>query len=78
MNTPLPACLRKYAHLIESVSDERGGDDGYWVYLKTGWRYNDGTYCVHEDTPTACAKEMTSAERCTDDCCQAPKPKRAP
>lgn len=59
----LPACLAKYRHLIKSVSDERDGpnDDGYWVYLKDGYSW-DGCSAVHEASPTACAREMSSVE----------------
>jgi len=69
--TDLPKCLRKYADKIESVSDERGSDDGYWVYLAAGWRTPDGeTHCVHEDNPTQCAREMKHITPCTvKGCC---------
>jgi hypothetical protein len=71
----LPKCLRKFADKIESVSDERQGyegDDGYWVYLVTGWRDDEGeTHCIHEDNPMQCAKRMKHIQRCTvPGCCQ--------
>lgn len=67
----LPACLRKFASKIESVSDERGTDQGYWVYLVKGWRDDEGeTHCIHEDTPAECAKLMRHITRCaTPGCC---------
>ncbi len=67
----LPACLKKYAHLIEEVSDERDTDDGYWVYLKPGYWHPPGeVHCVHEDTPRECAAEMKYVEKCNRDCCK--------
>lgn len=69
----LPKCLRKFADRIESVSDERSGydgDDGYWVYLASGWRDPDGeTHCVHENSPSACAKLMKAIVPCTSPGC---------
>lgn len=69
LRTKLPACLRKYSRLIESVSDERGSGDGYWVYLVKGWIDHGGTHCVHEDTPEECAEMMSMVERCTEPGC---------
>ncbi len=73
--TELPKCLRKYAGIIESVSDERDSDDGYWVYFVEGWRDDEGeTHCVHEDTPAECAKKVKHATRCNDPkCCKPAK-----
>lgn len=71
----LPKCLQKYAAVIDEVSDERASGDGYWVYLKTGWRDDEGeTHCVHEETPAECAKRMTHLTRCTIPGCCAPHP----
>lgn len=64
----LPKCLKRYAHLIAEVSDERRGDDGYWVYLIPGyWSPDDETHCIHEDNPTECARVMKGVEPCP--CC---------
>lgn len=70
----LPKCLRKYAAVIESVSDERSGydgDDGYWVYLTTGWwSPEDETHCIHENNPRECAAKLRYVARCTKvGCC---------
>lgn len=69
--TALPKCLTEFAHLIESVSDERGNGDGYWVYLVTGWTDPDGeTHCIHEPSPAKCAREMKHVRKCkTPGCC---------
>lgn len=69
--TELPKCLRKYADRIADVSDDRGNDDGYWVYLASGWRDPDGeTHCIHEDSPSAAANLMLQIIRCTrPGCC---------
>jgi hypothetical protein len=66
----LPACLKRFAHMIDEISDERGGGDGYWVYLKAGWIDADGeTHCVHEDTPKECALAMGGVVKCEGACC---------
>jgi hypothetical protein len=67
----LPKCLRKYADKIREVSDERDSDDGYWVYLASGYRDDEGeTHCIHEDTPTECAAKMKYITKCTKlGCC---------
>lgn len=72
--TELPKCLRKFADKIESVSDERGSDDGFWVYLIERWRDDEGeTHCIHEDNPKECATLMPHIQRCTDpNCCNQP------
>lgn len=67
----LPVPLRPYAGMIEEVSDERSSGNGYWVYLVAGLRYYDGTHCVHEDTPRACAFAMANVEPCSLECCEA-------
>jgi hypothetical protein len=64
----LPACLKPFAHLIEEVSDERKGEDGYWVYLVPGYCHpGDETHCVHRDTLAECVREMGSIQKCP--CC---------
>jgi hypothetical protein len=66
----LPKCLQKYADKIAEVSDERGDDDGYWVYLVKGWRDDEGeTHCIHEDNPRECALRMKNIVRCTTPGC---------
>ncbi len=66
----LPRPLKRFAHLISEVSDERSTDEGYWVYLIKGWRDDEGeTHCIHEDNPTECAKRMTHLQRCTTPGC---------
>lgn len=42
--------LKKYGHMIESISDERGNGDGIWVYLKDGFIWDNDTHQVHEET----------------------------
>ena len=77
--TDLPKCLQKYADKIAEVSDERTPHDrhdrvgdGYWVYLKEGWREPDGeTHAIHEDNPRDCARLMKWVVPCTDPkCCR--------
>lgn len=66
----LPSCLRKYASIIESVSDERDSGDGIWVYLAKGLRDSDGeTHCIHEETLRECVFQLERVVRCTEPGC---------
>jgi len=44
---------------IDEIWDERGDDNGYWIYFKPGW-INDmtETHCIHEDTVKECFKHL--------------------
>lgn len=55
---------------VQGVSDERFGvnDDGFWVYLKSGWNNGDGgEHAIHEDTPEECLRLLQHIEPCH--CC---------
>ena len=50
---------------VREFSDERSSGDGYWLYLKAGWRNDNGhEHAIHEDTPEQCLRELTSVEIC--------------
>ena len=69
----LPKSLEKFRDKISDVDDMRSSGEGYWVYLKEGWRDPDGeTHCIHEDTIRECAKLMKWIEPCTDPTCCRP------
>lgn len=59
--------------LVESVSDERGCDQGIWAYLKPGWRFED-THIVHEDTITQVLARLKEAEPCACMDCRKARP----
>jgi hypothetical protein len=48
---------------VQSVSDERSGGDGVWVYLKPGFKYFD-VHQIHEDTPSGCLRVLPFIDRC--------------
>lgn len=66
----LPRALKRYGKWIDAVSDERGSDDGYWVYLVPGWQNSNdpGCHIIHEDSPAACAKAWLIEPCSCDDC----------
>jgi hypothetical protein len=72
----LPGTLKQYAAKIESVSDERGSDNGYWVNLNNGWK--DGSdplgagHTIHEDTQSDCSRAMASVMLCDCEDCKNP------
>ena len=50
---------------VADVSDERDTGDGYWVYLKPGWRWaDDYVHIIHEDTPAECLRELRAIIPC--------------
>lgn len=55
---------------VESVSDERGSGDGYWVYLHPGWCKEPELNSIHEETPLECLRELRYIHpcRCSDYC----------
>jgi hypothetical protein len=67
----LPKCLERYRSKIEEISDERGMDQGYWVYLIPGWQnsFDPSCHIIHEDNPTQCSKVLRYIEPCDcNDC----------
>lgn len=70
-NSATPMKLRK-EHIHEQWS-EAGSGDGYWISLKTGWKWAGdplgAVHCIHEDTKTAAMREDVMPCDC-DDCRQ--------
>jgi len=66
----LPAALRKYAKVIDEISDERSLDQGYWIYLKPGWINTlHDLHQIHEDTLKECVavlKNFVTECNCND------------
>lgn len=54
---------------VQEISDERGMDDGFWIYLKSGWIDPIGSeaHHIHEDTPAEAYKYLKWIAPC--DCC---------
>lgn len=69
-----PATLKRYASKIQSIDDERGTQNGYWVNLKNGWiDAESGCHAIHEDTLAACATRFEFVEPCVcSDCKRVP------
>lgn len=69
----LPKTLQRYAARIAEYSDERGSDNGIWLYYRAGWKSaSDPMGCQHqdhEDTVQELAVCARDAVRCDcDDC----------
>jgi hypothetical protein len=64
----IPKTLRKYAHMIESIDDERGIQNGYWVNLRPGYETGNDkfspTHQIHEDTIKTCADALYDCVPC--------------
>jgi hypothetical protein len=57
---------------VESVSDERAYNSGYWVYLKPGWiNTMTETHCIHEDTVKTCCDYFRYVAPCDCEQCAA-------
>jgi hypothetical protein len=69
----LPAGLVKLAQdpRVDEILDERGDDNGYWVYLKPGWINTwHETHSIHEMTQAECIKVFNDAVKpCTCEGC---------
>lgn len=68
----IPKTLQRFSSKIQSMDDERDTQNGYWIYLRRGWKSgNDPIGCVHqehEDTLTALVGRMYSVLPC--DCAE--------
>ena len=55
--------LEKY---VDEVIDETGEDNGYWIYLKYGYRvdYSASDHIIHEDTVKECVDYLKTVEPC--------------
>jgi hypothetical protein len=57
---------------VEDVWNE--GDDGYWVMLKSGFKWSDAdTHAVHEWSLSRLLKSMREVVPCTCKACKAGK-----
>jgi len=54
---------------VSDVSDERGSDDGFWVYLKSQFchPWEQGLHAIHENSPTKCLSFLKQISNCN--CC---------
>jgi hypothetical protein len=60
-----PASLKRFDHLIDEVEDDRGDENGYWIYLKYGWiNPLHEIHMVHEDTLKRCAEVLAEVVKC--------------
>lgn len=57
----LQKILKKYAYCIDDYSIETDTGDGYWIYLKYGWHWQD-IRTVHEWTLKDLAEAMLLVE----------------
>lgn len=59
LNMKIPATLKRYADMIDSIDDERAVQNGYWVNLRNGYiDAESGCHAIHEDTLVACASRL--------------------
>lgn len=56
---------------IEECSNEIGSDDGYWLYLKSGWSFEGETHSVHEWSVKDLLSAFKNVEPCACGDCQA-------
>lgn len=66
MKKTLQALIDRYPDKIEEVSDESRSGDGYWLYLKPGWKREpcDEVHSVHEWNMRDLKKSMRLVARC--------------
>jgi hypothetical protein len=69
----LDALAKRYADRVDSVSDERGDDQGLWVYLKSGWHNSacdKHNHTIHEDTIKELTWQVKAASACDCEHCE--------
>lgn len=67
----LVAACQRHAEKIREIGDERGSEDGYWVYLEHGWiNPVSGTHAIHEWTVADCISQLSSLNPCNCQDCQ--------
>lgn len=80
MKTKYPVLNRlakEYLDKIDSISDERENDDGFWIYLKTPFCNREmephgGLHLIHESSPSACIPYLKAADKCNCTNCSHP------
>ena len=59
---------KKYEDRVREMFHD---DDGWWIYLKRGWRQGDNLcHTLHEDTKTRLMQELRNTKRCDCDYCK--------
>ena len=48
---------------VDSIDDERGTKDGYWIYLKDGWIFDHSTSFIHESSVKAATAAFKRVRR---------------
>jgi hypothetical protein len=71
MHKTIQHLVARYPHLIEEVSME-GRTDGYWLYLKPGWKREpcDEVHSVHEWNARDLVAAMRRVVPCECDECR--------
>lgn len=58
----------KYEERIKEIYHD---DDGYWVYLNRGWRWDDcESHVIHEDTQQQILRCIRQTEPCNCNYCK--------
>jgi len=61
----LVAFAQRHQDKIREVGDERGTEDGYWIYLKAGFCWDDqGLHSLHENTVSDIIRAFGSVMPC--------------
>ena len=55
----VPASIRKWHAIIDEIVDERSDDNGYWIYLKSGYvNTMHDVHHIHENTLSECVEQL--------------------
>jgi hypothetical protein len=57
MKKTLQTLIAKYPKMIAFIDDETDTQDGYWLYLKDGYKFDTSTI-IHEYTIAALIKSL--------------------
>lgn len=55
--------IEKFKHMLSDISDERGTEEGIWLYLKDGWETQDYLQTIHENTVRECIDKLKKCKK---------------
>ena len=63
--------VMKHPNKVDYIGDERGSNNGYWIYLKPGWTADvGGAHHVHEFSVKECMSYFRGVVPCDCEQCE--------
>jgi len=57
---------KKFLHMVTEIEDDRGENNGWWIYLKDGYRcdISAAPHTIHENTVKECIAQLRETIPC--------------